>query len=347
MMAGVTDHGQSERRLTIGEFATLTRLTVKALRIYDASGLLRPAELDRANGYRRYDLAQVQTARLIGLLRSVDMSLADIAEFLRDITIDTERAANRLDGQLRQLESRQSSRRLMVGHIHAIIRHKEPPMFEVHTRHVPAQRVMSIQRRLRADETDRFVAESKAAFAALLDGRPPTGPFTVIFHGIVDYETDGPIEVILGCPDDVGPNDTVGVRTEPAHDEVFTTIAKAQWDYPAIMAAYDAVGSSPEAQARPGSPLSCREVYLAEPEEVGENELICDIAFPLGDAARRSTPRRYGAPLTTRTWPVIQLDAAEARKTAAALKSSSLPRRPRGCLEASLANCASVNPLAS
>jgi hypothetical protein len=54
--------------------------------------------------------------------------------------------------------------------------------------------------------------------------------------------------------------DLIGIRTEPAHDEAFTTITKAQWDYPAILAAYDAVACSPEVTVRPGSGLSCREV---------------------------------------------------------------------------------------
>ena len=184
---------------------------------------------------------------------------------------------------LRQLDARQSSRRLLVRHIHAVMRHQEPPMFEIHTRQVPAQRVMSIQRRLHADETDAFVAEAKAAFVEHLAGRQPTGPFTLIFHGIVDHdESDGPLEAILGGPDDIAPTNLIGIRTEPAHDEAFTPISKAQWDYPAILAAYDAVARSPQAQARPGSRLSCREVYLAEPDTIGDDDLICDIAFPLG-----------------------------------------------------------------
>ena len=155
-------------------------------------------------------------------------------------------------------------------------------MFEILTRHVPAQRVMSIQRRLHAHETDDFVAEVKAAFADHLDGRQPTGPFTLIFHGIVDSDSDGPLEAILGCRDDVEPSDLIGIRTEPAHDEAFTPITKAQWDYPAILTAYDSVACSSEAQARPGSRLSCREVYIAEPDAIGDDDLICDIAFPLG-----------------------------------------------------------------
>src|SRR5580658_5112768 len=119
---------------------------------------------------------------------------------------------------------------------------------------------MSIQRRLRAPETDGFVQEAKSAFIDHLNGRLSTGPFTLIFHGIVDHESDGPIEAILGCPDNVQPTDVIGIRTEPAHDEAFTTITKAQWAYPAILAAYDAVGCSPEATSRPRSRLSCREV---------------------------------------------------------------------------------------
>jgi len=74
----------------------------------------------------------------------------------------------------------------------------------------------------------------------------------------------------------------IGVRTEPAHDEAYTAMTKAQWAFPAILAAYDAVACSPEATARPDNKLSCREVYLAEPGDVGDDDMICDIAFPLG-----------------------------------------------------------------
>jgi hypothetical protein len=99
---------------------------------------------------------------------------------------------------------------------------------------------------------------------------------------VVDHESDGPLEAILGCPDDVPVTDLIGIRTEPAHDEAFTTITKAQWAYPAILAAYDAVAASPEVTARLRSRLSCREVYVAEPQAIGDDEPICDVAYPLG-----------------------------------------------------------------
>lgn len=268
--------------LSTGEFSRQTMLSMKALRIYDETGLLRPEYVDPFNGHRRYGHGQVRVGQLIRMLRAADMPLADIGLLLADLEKERDQAVARIDGHLDALEGRHASRRFLIRHIHAILREEDPPMFPVQTRHVPAQRVMSMQRRLRAPETDAFVTEAKAAFAAHLGATQPTGPFTLIFHGIVDNESDGPLEATLGCPDTVGVTDLIGIRTEPAHDEAFTTITKAQWDFPAILAAYDAVACSPEVAARPKSRLSCREVYVAEPSAIGDNELICDIAFPLG-----------------------------------------------------------------
>jgi DNA-binding transcriptional MerR regulator len=272
----------SSQRLTIGEFARQTQLSAKALRIYDEIGLLRPAGTDPSSGRRQYEAGQVRRARLIGMLRGCDMSLAEIGLLLADLDVRTELAAGRLDRHLSELETSHSSRRLLIRHVHAMLRGEDFSMFVIQTRHVPAQRVMSIQRRLRVQEIAPFVREAKTAFADHLAGTNPTGPFTLIFHNKIDNESDGPLEAVLGCSDDVQVTDVIGIRTEPAHDEAFTSITKTQWDFPAILAAYDAVASSPEVSGRPRSPLSCREVYLAEPEAIGDDDLICDIAFPVG-----------------------------------------------------------------
>ncbi|MET8146407.1 MerR family transcriptional regulator [Sphaerisporangium sp. NPDC005288] len=64
--------------LTIGAFARAARLSPKALRLYDELGLLRPAAVDGESGYRFYDQAQLERARLIAWLRRVGMPLARI-----------------------------------------------------------------------------------------------------------------------------------------------------------------------------------------------------------------------------------------------------------------------------
>ena len=63
-------------RLSIGEFARVSGLTPKALRLYDELGLLPPADVDPRSGYRSYDPAQLGRARLVAWLRGLGMPLA-------------------------------------------------------------------------------------------------------------------------------------------------------------------------------------------------------------------------------------------------------------------------------
>ncbi|MGH3379246.1 MAG: MerR family transcriptional regulator [Actinoallomurus sp.] len=64
--------------LTIGAFARAARLSPKALRLYDELGLLRPARVDPVSGYRFYEPAQLERARLVAWLRRLGMPLARI-----------------------------------------------------------------------------------------------------------------------------------------------------------------------------------------------------------------------------------------------------------------------------
>ncbi len=64
--------------LTIGEFARASRLSPKALRLYDELGLLTPARVDPVSGYRLYEPGQLDRARLVARLRRLGMPLARI-----------------------------------------------------------------------------------------------------------------------------------------------------------------------------------------------------------------------------------------------------------------------------
>ena len=66
--------------MTIGAFARASRLSAKALRLYDELGLLPPARVDPASGYRFYAPAQLEQARLVAWLRRLDLPLARIRE---------------------------------------------------------------------------------------------------------------------------------------------------------------------------------------------------------------------------------------------------------------------------
>jgi protein phosphatase len=112
--------------LTIGEFAQATGLTAKALRLYDDLGLLLPAEVDSRNGYRYYDLRQVDAARLVARLRSAGVPLARIAAVVGADT--AEAAAAELLSYWRQVEADTASARDIVTSLAARMRGHENAM---------------------------------------------------------------------------------------------------------------------------------------------------------------------------------------------------------------------------
>lgn len=70
--------------LRIGEFARHSGLSIDTLRHYDAIGLLRPAGVDTASGYRYYDHAQLAQAYRIMALKDAGFTLAEITRLQTD-----------------------------------------------------------------------------------------------------------------------------------------------------------------------------------------------------------------------------------------------------------------------
>ena len=71
-------------RFQIGEFAEPVGLSIPQLRRYDRLQLLGP-EGRSASGYRYYNSGQTGAGRIIALLRSMDMPIADIRRVLSGI----------------------------------------------------------------------------------------------------------------------------------------------------------------------------------------------------------------------------------------------------------------------
>ncbi|AKU15440.1 MerR family transcriptional regulator [Luteipulveratus mongoliensis] len=81
---------------TIGEFATIGRVSARMLRHYDAIGLLQPAEVDPHNGYRRYSTRQLRRLNRVLALKDLGFSLEEVRRLL-DEPVD----ADQLRGMLR------------------------------------------------------------------------------------------------------------------------------------------------------------------------------------------------------------------------------------------------------
>ncbi|MEA2853942.1 MAG: hypothetical protein QOE02_3961 [Rhodospirillaceae bacterium] len=61
--------------LRIGTFSRRGRVSVKALRHYEAIGLLKPAHVDGATGYRYYEPSQLDDLHRLMVLRALGLPL--------------------------------------------------------------------------------------------------------------------------------------------------------------------------------------------------------------------------------------------------------------------------------
>jgi DNA-binding transcriptional MerR regulator len=86
---------------SIGDFATLGRVSVRMLRHYDAIGLLRPARVDDHTGYRFYEAEQLKRLNRLVALKDLGFTLAQVAEIV-NAKVDTGELRGML--RLRQAE---------------------------------------------------------------------------------------------------------------------------------------------------------------------------------------------------------------------------------------------------
>ncbi|MFJ5528682.1 MerR family transcriptional regulator [Streptomyces sp. NPDC093261] len=111
--------------LTIGTFAKASRLSPKALRLYDELGLLTPARVDPVTGYRLYAPEQLDQARLVAWLRRLGMPLARIR---RVCTLEAVPAAQEIRAFWAQVEADTAARRDLATFLIDHLSGKDPAM---------------------------------------------------------------------------------------------------------------------------------------------------------------------------------------------------------------------------
>jgi DNA-binding transcriptional MerR regulator len=257
----------SAELISIGEFARWSRLSPKALRLYDRLGLLRPARVDPDSGYRWYAASQLEQARLIAGLRELGLPLAEIGPIL---TLDGPTAADRLDRYWSDAEAGHHGRRELALSLLNRLHGKETVMtaatpsatYDVGLRDLPDRQVLCLQRHLHASEMltvgRQFVRQFWGGTAPALDG--VAGAAFVIFYGHVSEDSDGPVEWCRPVPADQAAElaarfPELTLRTDPAHQEAFVHLPSAEDagpHWPAVMQAMEAWGEARHRQPAGG-----------------------------------------------------------------------------------------------
>lgn len=265
------------RLLTIGVFARRSRLSMKALRLYERIGLLSPVKVDPHTGYRWYSEDQLFTARLIVALRRLDMPLSDVAQV---VSVPGKAAAEIVSAYWTAVERRVAAQRDLADRLRLSLlggpdRFAE---FDVAERAVPAQIVLAEKRSVNLRDLPAMISGATQRLTRLAATHGGVaGERLVIFHGEVNEDGDGPVEVCVP----VG-SASERTRSEPAHREAYVTVTKAQFEWPQILSAYDAVEHWIDHRLRAPSGPS-REIYRSgvDPHTAAPTDEICDVAIPI------------------------------------------------------------------
>jgi DNA-binding transcriptional MerR regulator len=276
----------SSGQLSIGEFASRSRLSPKALRLYDELDLLPPARVDASSGYRFYDESQLPRALLVASLRRVGVPLATIKELL---ALEPAAAADSLRVYWSGVETEHLARRAAVAMLIDRLHGKGSSMYQVDTRHIPERRVLTI---LRHVENQEAVVALGKQFIAIFRERPLDlvegieGAAFLIYHGDVNEDSDGPVEMCrpIGSADEEelkARYPELTLRIEAEHDEAFVhldsggQLTPAQWDLVST-----SLQEWAAEQERQPSDLAVRVTFLAIPPFTPDSVPECDFAVP-------------------------------------------------------------------
>jgi len=275
--------------MSIGEFARRSRLSAKALRLYAGLGLLSPARVDELSGYRYYEAAQLEQARLIAALRQVGVPLTTVKELL---ALDPAQLAERVTEFWREAEARHAGQRELVTALVDRLARRNAVMYEVSTRDIPRRSLLCLKRNV--DESGawalgkEFVALTRDQRLPRLKGRE--GAVFSIYWGQVSADSDGPVEWCKPVPDAEAEGlaaqfPELTLRVEPAHQEAYVDLGTggqidpAQWQLAdeALRTWAEAQALDPKKLSLTPEDLGVRITYLALS---GASAPDCDFAVP-------------------------------------------------------------------
>lgn len=269
-----------EHLMPIGRFSRMTRLSIKALRLYDETGLLRPSWVDESSGYRYYTPAQATRAEAIRTLRGTDMPLDEIMQVLTSSPVVSSKI---LEDHHRRLADRLTEDERRLAFLGELIDGRRQLMpYDVKVEEKQDCQVAA----LRVHTSLATIADAvQDGFATLMGaiqskGSSPTAPPFIIYHDVIDEETEGDIEMCIpvsGQIESAGDVESKVVSGGP----VAALVHKGAYDE--LGPAYHALSTwiTEHGHQFAGPP---RETYLNDPTEVSVDELLTEVVWPIDSA---------------------------------------------------------------
>ncbi|MFI9243984.1 MerR family transcriptional regulator [Streptomyces sp. NPDC053086] len=223
---------------TIGDFARHGRVSVRMLRHYDATALLRPAHVDPASGYRYYTAAQLARLNRIIALKDLGFTLQQVRSIL-----DAKTGAEELRGMLRlrqaELATAVTAAQARLIQVEARLRAIESeghmPTNDIVLKHVPAVRVAELTATAASFEPTDITPVITPLYDELFQrlkaaGITPTGPGIAYYNDTP--EGDGKITVHAAVQVSAPPqnDDTLHIHDLPGLHTAATIIHRGPMD---------------------------------------------------------------------------------------------------------------------
>ena len=164
----------------IGDFSRMTHLSVKALRFYHDQGLLEPARIDEASGYRYYDPGQVPLAQVIRRFRDLGMPLDQVRTVLR--APDVETRTKEIIAHLTAMEAKLAELQMSVSSLRALL---EGPQVrpEVEFRSIPVTRALAVRGTVAVQDAWAWGTDAFGELYGRIEqaGQAPAGPGGALF----------------------------------------------------------------------------------------------------------------------------------------------------------------------
>jgi DNA-binding transcriptional MerR regulator len=170
--------------LTIGAFARLGGVSVRALRHYEAVGVLLPASTDPATGYRSYRADQLARLHRIQALQDLGLSLQQLRPLL-DGGLTAEQLSGMLALKRAELAERVAEDQVRLERVEQRLRYielEDDMSIDLVIKHIPALRVAQI----------RYAGENGLDFYHLADFAMPAGMTLLEALGAASVERMGP-----------------------------------------------------------------------------------------------------------------------------------------------------------
>lgn len=277
--------------LSIGEFASLGRVTVRLLRYYDEIGLLKPAQVDPASNYRSYAPGQVPVLNGILQLRDFGIRLEDIARIING-ELDTVEEQELLRAARGRLAGQVEDNTLRLARLDAYLRTTEgepmPNTIDVEVRPFAPQRVAYLDG-IAGGWGNRHIGPVVGPLFGQLDralaaaGVTDAGPGVAIYESLDTGDaTAVRVTAALVVDETIGPADGYRLKTLPGIDSAAVAVHRG---------AVDTIDQSWHALMDwvPGNGYEmtgiCREVYLTP----GDRPQADWVTQPVGQCTTAST----------------------------------------------------------